>query len=101
MFRFAVSATTSLLLAVGSGQAASLNSSKEKSETRAKVKASLARMPMHFEKNSVQAGPRVNYLARGKGYTVLLTSQGSVLSSNKDDAAVGMELVGSNAAAKV
>jgi hypothetical protein len=33
-----------------------------------------ARQPLHFEPNRGQADPTVNYLARGKGYQVLLTA---------------------------
>jgi hypothetical protein len=101
-FRFPI--LTALLLTGGIGQAASVGSAGEKSpkkaETEAKATAALARMPIQFEKNTVQAGSRVNYLTRGHGFTLLLTSQGSVLSSSKEKAAVGMELVGGNRDAK-
>jgi hypothetical protein len=104
MYRFVVCDLFVLLTAVNTGHAAALESAgdtrSKKAAAEAKARAVLARMPIRFEKNTVQAGPRVNYLVRGQGFTLLLTSQGSVLSSSKEEAAVGMELVGSNPGAQ-
>src|SRR5260221_2587173 len=37
-------------------------------------------LPLAFEVNRGQTDPRVDYLARGRGYTLFLTSSGAVLS---------------------
>jgi len=39
-----------------------------------------AALPLAFEPNRGQAGPRARYLARGRGYTLALTDTGAVLS---------------------
>ncbi len=36
-------------------------------------------LPVYFEENRGQTDPRVRFLARGRGYTIFLTGQGSVL----------------------
>ena len=46
---------------------------------QARVAATLMRMPLHFEANRGQADPRVQFLARGKGYTLFLTGTEAVL----------------------
>src|SRR4051812_32755531 len=37
------------------------------------VQPALARLPLYFEANAGQAGPRVQFRARGPGYTLALT----------------------------
>jgi beta-propeller repeat-containing protein len=41
--------------------------------------AAYGRLPLHFEVNEGQTDPRVNFLARGAGYTVFLTPAQAVL----------------------
>jgi uncharacterized repeat protein (TIGR01451 family) len=43
------------------------------------VVLSYGRLPLHFEKNEGQTDQQVEYLARGRGYTLFLTPAGSVL----------------------
>ena len=45
-----------------------------------RVKAKYAALPLAFEKNEGQADPQIQYVARGKGYTLFLTSGDAVLS---------------------
>lgn len=47
------------------------------------IVAAYTTLPMAFEKNRGQTDPRVKYLARGKGYTVFLTSNESVISLSR------------------
>ena len=42
-----------------------------------------ARLPLSFEPNRGQTDPRVQFLARGRGYTLFLTGQGAVLSMER------------------
>jgi hypothetical protein len=61
--------------------------------------------PLSFEANRGQTHPEVQFLARGRGYTIFLTSSGAVLSLRPDDlqanktAMLRMKLVGTNPAA--
>ena len=48
--------------------------------SQARVKAKYAALPLAFEKNEGQADPQIQYVARGKGYTLFLTSGDAVLS---------------------
>ncbi|HEV3200971.1 MAG TPA: SBBP repeat-containing protein, partial [Bryobacteraceae bacterium] len=48
--------------------------------TAAEAKAALARLPLHFEANQGQLGPRVRYSAHARGYDLLLTEHGPSLS---------------------
>jgi len=45
-----------------------------------RVRASYAALPLAFEANEGQTDPQVKYMARGNGYTLLLTSGDAVLS---------------------
>jgi hypothetical protein len=59
------------------------------------------RLPLMFEANHGQTDPRVDFLARGPGYTAFLTSTEAVLNYRPSDtgaaAVVQMQLVGSRA----
>ena len=44
------------------------------------VQAGYAKLPLSFEANKGQTDPRVQFLSRGDGYSVFLTSGGMVLS---------------------
>jgi hypothetical protein len=61
------------------------------------------KLPIYFEANKGQTDARVDYIARGQGYTLFLTSTEAVfhLQQNADSAAavLRMELEGGNAAA--
>ena len=51
---------------------------REDSST-ARVRAAYGRLPLSFEANQGQAKPQVKFLARGRGYSLFLTSQEAVL----------------------
>jgi hypothetical protein len=61
-----------------------------------------ARLPLAFEVNRGQAGPRVRYLARGEGYRLLLTDREAVLlftrssGSGEPGAALRIRWIGSH-----
>src|SRR5579862_1856902 len=58
-----------------------------------------ARLPLSFEANQGQAPKAVQFLSRGKGYTLLLSGNDAVLSLKSRrmaDASVTMRLVGAN-----
>jgi uncharacterized protein (TIGR03437 family) len=57
------------------------------------------KLPLSFESNQGQMGSEVNFLSRGKGYSLYLTSTGAVLSLRR--AMVRMKLVGANPSAQV
>lgn len=48
--------------------------------TRHAVLEAYARLPLSFEANQGQTDPQVKFLARGRGYTLFLTSAGAVVS---------------------
>ena len=47
--------------------------------TRARVSKAFGKVPLHFEANRAQTDPRVQFLARGGGYTLFLTPTETVL----------------------
>ena len=47
--------------------------------THAKVNVDFGKLPLSFEANRGQTDARVDYLSRGKGYTLLLTRGQAVL----------------------
>jgi hypothetical protein len=70
---------------------------------RAKAEAAYAKLPMYFEANQGQTDAAVKYLARGKGYTLFLTSSEAVLalqmpaaSQTQGQDVVRMKLQGAN-----
>jgi hypothetical protein len=79
--------------------------------TQARVSRAYGQIPLSFEANRGQADARIDYLARGSGYTLFLTPQEAVLSlqqpaaTGTDRAPAGdvlrMRLVGSNPHAQV
>lgn len=62
--------------------------------------ADYANLPLAFERNIGQAGPQVHYLARGPGYTLLLSPTQAVLRL-KGDVALAMNLVGANSSPRL
>jgi hypothetical protein len=70
---------------------------------QAKAEAAYAALPLSFESNRGQTDASVKFLARGKGYTLFLTSSEAVLALQAPSASraqvVRMRLKGSNAAA--
>src|SRR5262249_3988596 len=51
----------------------------EPTQTRARVQSALQCAPLYFEANHNQTDPRVQFLARGQGYRLFLTSGEAVL----------------------
>src|ERR1039457_204420 len=49
-------------------------------QSQAKVKESVAKLPLAFEPNMGQTDAQVKYVARAKGYTAFLTADSAVLS---------------------
>src|SRR5262249_45485052 len=62
--------------------------------TEARISDSYGKLPLHFEANRGQASAEVQFLARGPGYGIYLTTRGPVLAFTKEQAAVRMSLVG-------
>jgi len=60
-----------------------------------RIRATLARLPLHFEENRGQAGSEVKFLARGAGGSVLLGPTEAVL-AGQGTPAVRMKFVGAN-----
>lgn len=63
--------------------------------TQAKVNVDFGKVPLSFEANRGQTDSRVDYLARGKGYTLLLTRDQAVLRL-KEGAPLRMKLLGAS-----
>ena len=60
--------------------------SAARTDARAHTPPDFGRLPLNFEPNRGQAGPRVKYLARGAGYTLTLGRDGALLSlKSRDD----------------
>jgi hypothetical protein len=53
--------------------------------TRARVSEAYGKLPLSFEANQGQTDNRVNFVSRGKGYTLFLTPTEAVLSLTKDE----------------
>ncbi|MGQ0570273.1 MAG: DUF7948 domain-containing protein [Armatimonadota bacterium] len=70
---------------------------------RGRLVAAYGRLPLHFEVNQGQSDPHVRFLARGRGYRLLLTSTEAVLMLTRTPraAVVRMRLVGANPAPEV
>jgi len=62
--------------------------------------ADYANLPLAFERNTGQADPQVHYLARGPGYTLLLSPIQAVLRL-KGDVALAMNLLGANSSPRL
>jgi hypothetical protein len=77
--------------------------------TRARLGQAHGRLPLAFEENRGQADPRVRFLSRGIGYTLLLTSSEAVLSLKRPgptsepaaDAVLRMKIRGATGSARV
>jgi hypothetical protein len=74
--------------AAGSEQLACTAVPKSQETCKAHVLTSYSNLPLSFEANSGQADDRVQFLARGGGYSLLLTSTEVVLALSKPSAAV-------------
>ena len=59
-----------------------------KAQDGGRVRASLAALPLAFEANQGQTDPQVKYVARGRGYTVFLTANDTVLAVHSSSPAV-------------
>ena len=66
----------------------SVLASSDASLSSVKVHAAFARLPLAFEVNRGQAHARVRFLARGRGYSLLLTATETVLALAHDGTAV-------------
>jgi uncharacterized repeat protein (TIGR01451 family) len=66
--------------------------------TNAKVNVDFGKVPLSFEANRGQTDARVDYLSRGKGYTLLLTRDQAVLRLEKDSL-LRMKLLGTSGTA--
>ena len=63
--------------------------------TQPKVAVDFGKVPLSFEANRGQSDARVDYLSRGKGYTLLLTRDQAVLRLQKG-APLRMKLLGAS-----
>ena len=54
------------------------NPTSNTAEQRGRIRANLVALPLAFEANQGQTDPQVNYMARGNGYSVFLTSTDTV-----------------------
>lgn len=59
---------------------------QESVAAKTKLQVSHAQLPLSFEPNQGQTDERVNFLARGRGYTLFLTSTETVLALRKQSA---------------
>jgi Abnormal spindle-like microcephaly-assoc'd, ASPM-SPD-2-Hydin/Beta-propeller repeat len=64
------------------------------------VQANYGQLPLAFEANKGQTDPRVNFVSRGTGYSVFLTSGGMVLSLRPQESVLPVVPVVSNGASK-
>src|SRR6266852_7749052 len=71
--------------------------------TQARANAAYGQLPLSFEANQGQLDPQVNFLSRGNGYTLFLTTDEAVLGlklgSSEDF--LRMQLVGANSTTQV
>jgi hypothetical protein len=61
-----------------------LTSNVGQAQAQAKLKESVGKLPLTFEPNQGQADPRVKFVGRAHGYTVMLTADGAVLRIKRD-----------------
>ncbi len=93
--RSVIGAGVLLVMALPPWSTGSVNEGAFKqSLTQLKVEESYGKLPLSFEANRGQTDERVNFLARGPGYSLFLTSGEAVLAL--DGSAVRMRLVGAN-----
>ena len=66
--------------------------------TQANLTAAYGQLPLSFEANKGQTDPRVNFLARGAGYSAFLTPTSAVMELQQGDGGnvVAMKLVGAS-----
>jgi hypothetical protein len=70
--------------------------------TQAHLTAAYGQLPLSFEANKGQTDSRVNFLSRGSGYALFLTSTRAVLSLKHGDTSnvVGMRVIGASPASR-
>ena len=64
-------------------QKTSTDEAEVSEETKVKVLEAYGKLPLSFEANEGQTDERVNFLSRGSGYTLFLTSTEAVLALSK------------------
>src|SRR5262249_5739455 len=62
------------------------STTKEPVTTKVALQAAYGKLPLHFEVNHGQTDERVDFLSRGHGYTLFLTSSEAVLSLQRKPA---------------
>jgi len=62
-----------------------LTSKESDAVTRAKIQAVYGQLPLHFEANQGQTDEQVQFLSRGSGYALFLTSTETVLALHKPE----------------
>jgi len=77
--------------------------SPNKAQLKLKATENYGKLPLSFETNMGQSADAVQFLSRGKGYTLFLTPNEAVLSLRKDENAsvLRMKLVGANGNAQL
>lgn len=78
----------------------SLKPEKASSQSRKNTSETYGQLPMSFEPNQGQADPEVKYLARGRGYQVLLTGSEAVLNL-RQSSALRLKLDGARPAGQI
>jgi uncharacterized protein (TIGR03437 family) len=76
-----------------------LTVSSADAQAKTQIAKAYSKLPLSFEPNVGQTDPRVNFLARGRGYTLLLTPTGATLSLSLRPSKMTIHLVRSNRAA--
>ena len=70
-----------------------------------RLRDTYGQLPLHFERNAGQVDSRVDFLARGNGYTLFLTPSGAVLQlrapGGEKSTVLRLNLAGANARARV
>ena len=98
----------SIVLAVGSAAVAS--GAQSPVPARAGAQAAYGNLPLSFEANRGQTDSRVDFLARGSGYTLFLTGDEAVLAlrqphtdtpSQQRDAVLRLQLLGVNTQSRI
>jgi hypothetical protein len=64
------------------------------SQTRLSVSEAYGKLPLSFEANRGQADSRVNFLSRGRGYSLLVTATEAVLQLSIADCRLAIEQTG-------
>jgi len=72
-----------------------------KAESKLNSTENYGKLPLSFEPNVGQSADAVQFLSRGKGYTLFLTANEAVLSLRNTSSVLRMRLVGANANAEL